>query len=462
VLERVDRATRTRRGRPVFGHGWDEALLAEGRPPSRPELDRASAGGVVYLSRVDVHSAVVSSALAAAAGAVGRDGWDDSGRVERDAHHAVRAATREQLGTAARRDLQRVALRAAAAAGIACVHEMSAPHIAPVSDLATLLALASDAEALPEVVAYRGQLVGDVDEAHTLLDALLAQLPGPLAGLAGDLNVDGSVGSRTAAFREPYADEADGADHHGHLYLSVDQIRDHVATCTRIGVRAGFHVIGDAAVDAVLRGVRRAAEQVGIAAVRGAGHRLEHLEALDGDQLAQVRDLGLTASVQPAFDAEWGGDDGMYARRLGRERALAMNPFADLVAAGVPVAFGSDSPVTAFDPWGAVRAAAQHHAPHQRMSTDAAFAAHTVGGRRAAGDVRPEAGTLRPGAPATFAAWDLTPVVEASGAYALPDLASSSDAAAATSASPTPPCLLTVGLGVVLHRAADHLAPPTQ
>ena len=48
----------------------------------------------------------------------------------------------------------------------------------------------------------------------------------------------------------------------------------------------------------------------------------------------------------------------MYAQRLGADRAARLNPLAALAAAGVPLALGSDSPVTPVDPWGAVRAAA--------------------------------------------------------------------------------------------------------
>ena len=64
--------------------------------------------------------------------------------------------------------------------------------------------------------------------------------------------------------------------------------------------------------------------------------------------------LGLVASVQPSFDAAWGGPHGMYAERLGADRVPGTNPFAQLQQAGVPLALGSDSPVTPFDPWGAV------------------------------------------------------------------------------------------------------------
>ena len=60
ALDLVERAARSSRGRPLLGHGWDENRWPERRAPTTAELDRASYGGVVYLSRVDVHSAAVS------------------------------------------------------------------------------------------------------------------------------------------------------------------------------------------------------------------------------------------------------------------------------------------------------------------------------------------------------------------------------------------------------------------
>ena len=71
-------------------------------------------------------------------------------------------------------------------------------------------------------------------------------------------------------------------------------------------------------------------------------------------------ELGVTASMQPMFDGAWGEDDSLYAQRLGADRARRMNAFASLNRAGVALAFGSDSPVTAFGPWAAVRAAHHH------------------------------------------------------------------------------------------------------
>ncbi|HET8617053.1 MAG TPA: amidohydrolase family protein [Actinomycetales bacterium] len=450
VLSRVEDAARRSAGRPVLGHGWDERGWPEGRPPTMAELDRASYGGSVYLSRVDVHSAVVSSALASAVGLREREGWHGDGRVDRDAHAAARDATRASLTAAHRTDLQRTALTAAARAGIGVLHEMSAPHIGTPDDLRALVALVDD-EPLPDVVPYRGQLVATADEARDLVASLRLPAARGLRGLAGDLCVDGSIGSRTAALRDPYADAPETS---GFLYLTAEQVRDHVVACTQEGLQAGFHVIGDAGADAVVSGLRLAEEVVGASALRRARHRLEHVEMLDAAALGTLVDLGVHASVQPVFDAWWGGADGLYAERLGRLRARAMNRFADLASAGVPLALGSDSPVTPFAPWEALRACAFHHEPEQRISVRAAFLAHTRGAWRTAG--RDDGGVLAPGAPATLAVWSPSDlVVQApdervqawstdprSGTPGLPDLAPGVAA---------PHCLRTVVGGRVVH-----------
>ncbi|MGZ4637694.1 MAG: amidohydrolase family protein, partial [Actinomycetes bacterium] len=120
-----------------------------------------------------------------------------------------------------------------------------------------------------------------------------------------------------------------------------------------------------------------------------------------------LADLQVVASVQPAFDRLWGGQDGMYAERLGADRAVRLNPFAAMAHAGVLLALGSDSPVTPLDPWGTVRAAARHQTPGQALDVATAFEAHTRGGWRAARV--DDGGVLRTGAPATFAAWAAVP-----------------------------------------------------
>ena len=274
-----------------------------------------------------------------------------------------------------------------------------------------------------------------------------------LAGLAGDLNADGALGSRTAALREAYADRA---DHRGHAYLTPEQIAEHVIACTERNVQAGFHCIGDQALDNIARGFELAAEKVGVQALVAARHRLEHVEMVDEATIATLARCGVVASVQPMFDALWGGPDGMYAERVG-DRWQGMNPFGSLARAGVVLAFGSDSPVTELGGWEAVRAAAFHHEKSERITVRAAFQAHTRGGWRAAGI--DDAGVLAPGTAATYAIWqsDADLVVQTpdrrvaawstdprAGVPVLPDL---------SEGTPVPTCLRTAVGGRIVYEA---------
>jgi predicted amidohydrolase YtcJ len=378
----------------VWGHGWDETRWPEHRPPTRAELDEAAGGRAVYLSRIDVHSALASTALIDAAPAGrGALGWSDSGPLTRDAHHHIRGAALRAITPAQRKAAQLAFLDTVAAHCIAAVHECAGPDISGRDDLADLLALAAE-PGRPEVVGYWGQIdAGDLGIS--------------VHGLAGDLFVDGALGSRTAFLHKPYAD----ADTHGAAYLDAEQIAAHLIACTRAGIQAGFHAIGDAAVSAVVDGFTIADKTVGTPALAGRAHRIEHLEMITPAQADVLGRLGVVASAQPAFDAAWGGPDGMYAQRLGAERSAALNPFAVLAKAGMTLAFGSDSPVTPIDPWASVRAAVQHHTETSRISARAAFTAHTRGGWRAAG-ARDLSGVLTPGAPATYAIWQAGPLVK--------------------------------------------------
>jgi hypothetical protein len=437
--------------RVLLGHGWDDTRWPEGRPPTRAELDRAVHGRPLYLARTDVHSAVVTSALLdLVPGAEGLPGHHLAGPLTRDAHHAARAAAYAAVTPAQRAAAQRAALRHAAARGIGSVHECAGPDISSQDDLTGLRALTA-AEAGPRVHAYWAEAVTGPADLDRLRDL-------GAVGAGGDLFVDGSLGSRTAALHAPYADITEatgGVGHRGVTYLDADTIARHLTLCTQAGVQAGFHAIGDAAVAAVVAGVRAAASTAGLDRVRALRHRVEHAELMTDGTIAAFAEYGLIASVQPAFDAAWGGDDGMYAARLGRERARSLNPYAAMTRAGVPLVLGSDSPVTPLDPWGTVRAAAFHRTPGHRISARAAFNAHTRGGWRAVG--RDDAGVLVPGAPADYAVWQVGDLVvqtpdervanwstdPRSGTPGLPDL---------TPGMPLPTALRTVVAGRAIHR----------
>lgn len=385
---------------PLLGHGWDETTWADSTLPSAEELERAAGGRPVYLSRVDVHSALVSPALAQSADLRGKDGYDGGARVTRAAHEAARLATRRLPQESLKRHQER-ALAEAAANGYVAVAEMGAPHIGGAEDLRLAAAWngVDGGGRFPEVLPYWGELVSSEEQARVLV----GQFEGGIRGLAGDLNIDGSLGSRTAALRAGYSD---AAQERGALYLNVDQAAAHLAACSLAGIQGGFHVIGDAGLDAALEALDLAAKEVGEQRVRAAGHRFEHVEMADAAAVAKLAHYSVTVSAQPAFDAAWGGAGGLYEQRLG-ERSRSMNPFAAFYSAGVPVCFGSDSPVTPLRPWASVRACVEHHNAAERISARAAFLGHTRAGWRAARHANPMAGQLVPGAPASFAVWEV-------------------------------------------------------
>jgi predicted amidohydrolase YtcJ len=436
ALRAVERSARSSGGRPLLGSGWDETRWPERRAPTASELDRASYGGVVYLARTDAHSAVVSSALLAAVpGITGLDGYSADGRLTKAAHHAARAVARSAITAGQRAELQRIALRQAASHGIAAVHEMAGPEISSAEDLAALLALIRQDKTFPEVYGYWGELRGAAAAAE--LGAI---------GAGGDLFCDGSIGSHTAGMLQPYHDRPAES---GYLRYDTAELAEHLVECTEAGLQGGFHAIGDAATDQVVAAMRLAAERLG-SRVSAAGHRIEHAELIT--DVPALAGSGLIASVQPAFDATWGGDGGMYAQRLGAERARRLNPLAALAAAGTPLAFGADSPVTPVDPWGAVRAAVHPTNPAHALSPRAALTAHTRGGWRAARADSDGSGVLSPGSPASYAVFAAGPLGvdaaderlsqwstdERSGVPGLPDLAPG---------RPLPRCLRTVVRG---------------
>lgn len=394
ALRAYGSAARGRPGDLIWLGTWDESKWDVPRPPTTDDLEAAAPGALVYSPRVDVHSAAASAALRAAVPDLARaKGYHPQAPLTGEAHHLVRAAAKALLSAPQRSSAQKAALDHALARGVVEVHECAGPEISGKEDLASILR----AEHPVKRIGYWGEAVTTADQARGLLAETGA------AGLAGDLFVDGSIGSGTAWLSEPYLSTGSC----GNTYLGEDAVHAHVRAATEAGAQAGFHVIGDAAAGMIVRAFGAVAADVGVPALARCGHRLEHAEMTTEEQARLLGQWGVAASVQPLFDALWGGPGGMYERQLGARRGGRLNDFAQLAAAGVVLALGSDSPVTDVDPWAWVRAAANHHRQESRISARAAFLAATRGGRRAAGSRDQFAGTLVPGAQATFAVWSV-------------------------------------------------------
>ncbi len=424
----------------IYGHGWDDSTWKTSDVPTLEQLQRAAGGAHVYLPRIDVHSALVSASLLSLC-----DVHSDSSRVSGSVHEAIRPVAMSLVNTTYMESAQEAFLRGVASQGVVAVHEMTGPIIASAQDFQSLQAIATRVGV--KTVGYWGELASEGGIEHAIELGCL--------GVGGDLFVDGSLGSHTAWLREPYADR----NSIGAPYLDAGQIGDHLVRTTQAGMPSAFHVIGDGAAEAFEAGLRAAVEVIGVPAVRQAGHRLEHAEMLSDSQIAMLNDWSITASMQPMFDACWGGTDGLYEVRLGRERATSLNRFSDLYRAGVVLAFGSDAPVCQTNPWITVRAAMMHHQSGSRLSARSAFSAHTRGGWRAIGAT--DCGVLAPGAPAHFALWEVAELAvqsaderlsawstdERSGTPALPWLGDD---------QPLPRCLATIVDGRTIYDTGER------
>ena len=394
LLDRV-RAAAVRAGGDglLWGDGYDETRFDTPELPSPAELAEAAGGRPVYLSRVDGHQGLATLDVLGDSGALEATGCDrdqagaPTGVARGDANHLARGFALATLPAATLLAAQDAALHQAARRGVACVHEMGGPDIAGRRDFELLL---DRVETLPiEVVGYWGDL-----DLEYVADRKLAQV-------GGDLFLDGSLGSHTAALSTPYEDRPDSC---GVLYHTDAELTELYVRASQAGIQVGVHAIGDVAIGQALRCARRAMKAVGPTAFRGCRHRIEHVELLGADGADRMAELGLAASVQPAFDAAWGGPDGMYARRLGPRRAKSMNPFADLWRRGVPTGGSSDSHVTPLDPWHGVASAVHHHRPSQRLGLPVALEVFTLGGRILARQER-VSGIIEPGQRADLTAF---------------------------------------------------------
>jgi len=372
----------------IFAGSYEDHRLAEGRPPLRKELDAVTGARPCLLSRIDGHSCVINSAAAALFGVAAKQGAerDDAGELtgrlfetaNYDAQNAVIAA----LPVASLRRADERAARMALAAGITTVHNVIEGD-APLEHLEAVYR------------ANAGLPVRVISKSCTHSVAKARALGGRVFG--GDIFLDGSIGSRTAAVEHDYCDDPKRG--HGKLYVTRDHLTEIFDEAAEAGLSLGVHAIGDRAIEEAI------ASWESVIAKRGplAGLRpsIDHFEIAHPDQIARAARCGLLLSMQPAFDYLWGGDDGMYATRFGSERALEMNLFASAGRAGCVVCGGSDSPVTQLSSLLGIHSLVNHHVAAERLSIDDALRAYTSDAAMLAYEER-ERGSIVPGMGADF------------------------------------------------------------
>lgn len=187
-----------------------------------------------------------------------------------------------------------------------------------------------------------------------------------LKQIGGCLLVDGSISSRTSAFKEGYRD---APGEYGILYKTEEEIYEFVKKANDKGLRVALHAIGDRAVEVVVKAYER---------VGNAGNRIEHAESITEEQLDIVAKYGIILSMQPSFCTKF---KNLYIERLGKERAMRLNPLKSAFKRGIILAFGSDSPVTDIDPEEGIRSAMNHPNEKERLTYKEALKCFTEYGK---------------------------------------------------------------------------------
>jgi len=204
---------------------------------------------------------------------------------------------------------------------------------------------------------------------------------------------DGALGARTAALSEPFADDPGNKGMFVHERRSLDEM---ASRANEHDVQLVIHAIGDMGIDTTISALESA---LASSPRRDHRHRIEHLELPTREHIKRISKLKIVASMQPNFVGEWGGVNGMYVDRLGKERAMTNNPFNEILKAGVRLAFGSDC--MPFSPVYGIYSAVTAPFETQKISAEQAVAAYTRDAAFAGFDERIK-GTLEEGKLADF------------------------------------------------------------
>ena len=412
-LARVaEAAARMPEGSWILGAGF--ALQRWGvRGLHRRDLDAVAPRHPVLLRSQDHHSAWVNAAALARAGVDARTPDPANGTVVRDADGEPSGLLLEQAldlveGAVPQPDPASLAraLDAAghdlAARGITTVHHMAAEPAAYWRAIASRAGRNDGGEPYPLRV---WATIPHADLEHAIAIGLAGGHGGAHFVVGGaKFFADGALGSRTAWMLEPYAE--------GGVGVAVDGpevLRERFALAARAGFAPVAHAIGDAANRAVIEALEATAPAWRAAGLRP---RVEHVQHLHRDDAARLAALGAVASVQPihlTFDAP-------SVRALLPDRADRAYRLRDLLGRGVPLAFGSDTPVASPDVFAGLRAAVgrlgvdgEPLGADQALTPLEALRAYTAGAATAIGR-EGRSGVLQVGADADVVLLDHDPV----------------------------------------------------
>ena len=403
--ERIrDFAAKLPKGRWITGGDWDHERWPDAKLPTKELIDRYTPDTPVFVNRLDGHMALANSLALKLAGVTRETKATPGGVIVRDSKtgeptgilkdaaqsfvwKVIPAASFEEKLAAAR-----AATNHAASLGVTSVQDMSAGV-----DVGVYQTLLDRGELKTRVYAVWPLPSWD-RLARTGVRAHFGSAMLRTGGLKGF--ADGSLGSTTALFFEPYLDAPSTSGIPSDEMFPEGAMLEGVRGADRAGLQVIIHAIGDRANDNILSIYERVEKENGD---RDRRFRIEHAQHLRPQDIPRFARDKVIASMQPYHAI----DDGRWAeKRIGHERAKTTYAFRSLLDSGATLAFGTDWTVAPLDPMLSLYAAVTRRTldgknpngwiPEQKISLEEAIRAYTIGSAYAEFQEN-EKGTIAPG-----------------------------------------------------------------
>ena len=371
----------------VLGGDWDDQLWVPALVPTRELIDPGTKEVPVFVNRYDGHMALANSLALKLAGITNATKDPPGGEIVRDAtgnptgllkdaaadlvYKVIPAMSNEQRVAAIKR-----ALRHAASLGVTSVQDMNPEY----ADLAQYAVLAEKNELTLRIYAAPIE-TGWEDQAKLGLRHAFGSSYLRLGAVKG--YADGSLGSTTAYFFDPYADAPNTRGLLSEEMQPPAKMLERLTMADAAGLQLCIHAIGDQGISIILDFFDQIQKSNGI---RDRRFRIEHAQHISPKDFARLHQLQVLASVQPYHAI----DDGRWAeKRIGPERIKTTYAFKTMMDHGVRLALGTDWTVAPLNPMLTLYAAVTRATldgknpggwvPQEKLKLSEALEAYTLG-----------------------------------------------------------------------------------
>ncbi len=383
----AERAQHTPKGEWITGGDWDETKWTPSTLPTRELIDSVTPDTPVSVNRYDGHMVLVNTLVLKLAGITAQTPDPPGGAIVRDAHGEPTGALKDAAtglvekvmpGLTHERRLRAAqrALGHAASIGVTSVQDMNPEY----ADIAVYNELLERGQLTTRI--YAAPLIPQVDDQvkigvrHAFGSSFLRI--GALKAYA-----DGSLGSATAYFFDPFVDQPDNRGLLSDTMQPLSLMRERILKADAAGLQLCIHAIGDRGISTILDLYQDTENAHGPADRRWRIEHAQHMAEKDFDRFAK---LHVIASVQPYHAI----DDGRWAeKRIGHDRASRTYAFRTFLNHGVRLALGTDWNVAPLDPMLTLYAATTRATldgknpggwfPQQKLTIQEAVAAYTMG-----------------------------------------------------------------------------------